>query len=50
LRQPDLAAQLREGCLIPYREDLEGVEAVMNQEYRTQEAALERLKADAGAR
>jgi tripartite-type tricarboxylate transporter receptor subunit TctC len=50
LRQPALAAQLREGCLIPHREDLEGVEAVMNQEYRAQEAELSRLTAEAEVR
>ena len=33
LRQPALSAALKEACLIPYREDLEGTEAVMNLEY-----------------
>ncbi len=43
LRQEAVARGLSAACLQPYLEDLEGVAAVLNQEYQSQAAGLERL-------
>ena len=40
LRQPGILREISKACLKPYREDLEGAGAVMEREYKQQEAGL----------